>query len=119
MAGFKNPDLQERQEAAAKAKKAALQKFLAKAADPALAERLTARTAGAAERKAVRTVRDAEKAETKARDAERALKAERDAALQAERDKTERAQRELALQAEQKAARDARYAARKSKSKRK
>jgi hypothetical protein len=119
MAGFKNPDLHERQEAAAKAKKAALQKFLAKAADPALAERLTARTAGAAERKAVRTVRDAEKAETKARDAERALKAERDAALQAERDKTERAQRELALQAEQKAARDARYAARKSKSKRK
>ncbi|MGA8496227.1 MAG: DUF6481 family protein [Xanthobacteraceae bacterium] len=119
MAGFKNPDLHERQEAAAKAKKAALQKFLAKAADPALAERLTARTAGAADRRAVRTVREAEKAETKARDAERALKAERDAALQAERDKTERAERELALQAEQKAARDARYAARKSKSKRK
>jgi hypothetical protein len=115
MAGFKNPNLLERQEAAAKAKKAALQKFLAKAADPALAERLTARTAGAADRRAVRTVRDAEKAETKARDAERALKAERDAALQAERDKAERAQRELALQAEQKAARDARYAARKNK----
>jgi hypothetical protein len=119
MAGFKNPDLHERQEAAAKAKKAALQKFLAKAADPALAERLTARTADAADRRAVKTVRDAEKAETKARNAESALKAERDAALQAERDKAERAQRELALQAEQKAARDARYAARKSKSKRK
>ena len=119
MAGFKNPNLLERQEAAAKAKKAALQKFLAKAADPALAERLTARTAGAAERKAVRTVREAEKAETKARDAERALKAERDAALQAERDKAERAEREAALQAKQKADRDARYAARKSKSKRK
>jgi predicted component of type VI protein secretion system len=119
MAGFKNPDLHERQEAAAKARKAALEKFLAKAADPALAERLTARTAGAAERKAVRTVREAEKAETKARDAERALKAERDAALQAERDKAERAEREAALQAKQKADRDARYAARKSKSKRK
>jgi uncharacterized protein DUF6481 len=119
MAGFKNPNLLERQEAAANAKKAALQKFLAKAADPALAERLTARTASAADRKAVRTVREAEKAETKARNAERALKAERDAALQAERDKAERAERELALQAEQKAARDARYAARKSKSKRK
>ena len=51
MAGFKNPDFLERQEAAAKARKAALQKFLAKAADPALAERLTARTADAAERK--------------------------------------------------------------------
>ncbi len=100
MAGFKNPDLQERQEAAAKARKAALQKFLAKAADPALAERLTARTAGAVERRTVRPAREAEKAETKARDAERA-------------------QREIALQAEQKAARDARYAARKSKSKRK
>jgi hypothetical protein len=119
MAGFKNPNLLERQEAAAKAKKAALEKFLAKAADPALAERLTARTASAADRKAVRNVREAEKAETKALNAERALKAERDAALQAERDKAERAQRELALQAEQKAARDARYAARKSKSKRK
>ena len=119
MAGFKNPNLLERQEAAAKARKAALQKFLAKAADPALAERLTARTAGAAERKAVRTVREAEKAETKVRNAERALQAERDAALQAERDKAERAQRELTLQAEQKAGRDARYAARKSKSKRK
>jgi hypothetical protein len=119
MAGFKNPDLRERQEAAAKARKAALQKFLAKAADPALAERLTARTADAADRRAVKNVRDAEKAETKARNAERALKAERDAAIAAERDKAERAQRELALQAEQKAARDARYAARKSKSKRK
>jgi len=69
MAGFKNPDLRERQEAAAKARKAALQKFLAKAADPALAERLTARTADAAERQAVRTVRETEKAETKARNA--------------------------------------------------
>ena len=37
MAGFKSPDFLERQEAAAKARKAALQKFLAKAADPALA----------------------------------------------------------------------------------
>ena len=52
MAGFKNPNLLERQEAAAKAKKAALQKFLAKAADPALAERLTARTASAVVRRA-------------------------------------------------------------------
>ncbi len=119
MAGLKHPELLERQEAAAKATKAALQKFLAKAADPALAERLTARTAGAAERRAAKNVREAEKAETKARNAELALKAERDAALQAERDKAERAQREIALQAEQKAARDARYAARKSKSKRK
>jgi len=119
MVGFKKPDFLERQEAAAKARKAALEKFLAKAADPALAERLTARTADAAERRAVRNVRAAEKADSKARDAERALKAEREAALQAERDKAERAQRELALQAKQKAGRDARYAARKTRSKRK
>jgi hypothetical protein len=119
MSGFKQPDLVERQEAAAKAKKAALEKFRAKVADPALAERLTARTASAAERKAVRDVRETEKAEKKVRDAERAQQAERDAALQAERAKVESAQRKLAAQAEQKAARDARYAARKSRSKRK
>jgi len=119
MGGFKNPDLLERQQAAAKAKKAALEKFRAKAADPALADRLTARTASAAERKAIKNVRETEKAEKKAREAERAQQAARDAALQAERAKAESAQRELALQAERKAARDARYSARKSRSKRK
>jgi hypothetical protein len=119
MAGFKNPNLLERQEAAAKARKAALDKFRAKAADPALAERLTARTASAADRRAIKSDRDAEKAETKARNAERARQAERDAAIEAERATAERAERALALQAEQKIARDARYAARKTKSKRK
>jgi hypothetical protein len=119
MAGFKNPDFVERQEAAAKARKAALQKFLSSAADPALAERLTARDAGAADRRAVKNVRDTEKAEKKVRDAERAQQAERDAVVAAERAKIEGAQRKLALQTEQKAARDARYAARKSRSKRK
>jgi hypothetical protein len=53
MAGFKQPDFIERQETAAKARKVALEKFRAKAADPALAERLTARAARAAERSAV------------------------------------------------------------------
>jgi hypothetical protein len=119
MAGFKNPNLIERQEAAAKAKKAALEKFLAKVADPALAERLNARTASAVDRRAVRTAREAEKAEAKARHAEQARQAEREAAIAAERAKAERAERERALQAEQKTARDARYAARKNKSKRK
>jgi hypothetical protein len=119
MAGFKQPDFIERQQAAAKAKKAALEKFRAKAADPGLAERLTERTVSAADRKAVKTVRDAEKAEKKIRDAERAEQEKRDAALQAERAKVEKADREAALQAENKAARDARYAARKSRSKRK
>lgn len=119
MSGYKNPDFSERQEAAAKAKKAALEKFRAKAADPELAERLKARTAHAADREVIRQARDVEKAEKKAREVERAQQAERDAALQAERAKKESEKRELALQAEQKAARDARYAARKSRSKRK
>ncbi len=118
MSGFKNPDFIERQETAAKAKKAALERFRAKAADPTLAERLTARTASAAERQAIKNVRATEKAEKKAREAERTQQAARDAALQVERAKAESAQRELALQAERKVARDARYAARKSRSKR-
>jgi hypothetical protein len=118
MSGFKKPDFVERQEAAAKAKKDALEKFRAKVTDPGLADRLTARTASAADRKALKTARDMEKAEQKAREAERAAHAEREAAQQAERAKAESADREAALEAERKAARDARYAARKSRSKR-
>ena len=118
MSGFKQPGLLERQQAAAKAKKAALEKFQAKAADPTLAERLTARAACAAERQAVKQARETEKAEQKAREAERARQAEHEAALAAERAAAEKAQRELDLEAERKAARDARYAARKARSKR-
>ena len=116
MAFFKQPDFIERQEAAAKARKVALEKFRAKVADPALAERLTARAARAAECSAIKTTREIERAEKKAREAEPAQQAERDAAIEAERAETESAERER--QAEQKAARDARYAARKSRSKR-
>ncbi len=118
MAGFKQPDFVERQQAGANARKAALEKFRANTADPALAERLTARAAHAAERSAIKMTREIERAEKKARDAERAQQAERDAAREAERAAAESAERERALQAEQKAARDARYAARKSRSKR-
>jgi len=119
MNGFKPPDFAERQEAAAKARQAALEKFRAKAADPALAQRLTARTASAAERREIKNVRDGEKAAKKARDAERAQQAERDAAIAAERAKADSAARKRKLEADQKAARDTRYAARKSRSKRK
>jgi hypothetical protein len=118
MVGFKQLDFIERQEAAAKARKVALENFRAKIADPALAERLTARAAAAAERSAIKSTREIERAEKKAREAERAQQAERDAAIEAERAKAESAVRERAAQAEQKAARDARYAARKSRSKR-
>ena len=118
MAGFKQPDFIERQETAAKARKVALEKFRAKAADPALAERLTARAARAVQRSAIKTARGIERAEKEVREAERAQQAERDAVIEAERAKVESAERERALQAEQKAARDARYAARKPRPKR-
>jgi hypothetical protein len=114
MSGFKKPDFVDRQNSAAKAKKAALEKFRASAADPAFVERLGARIAGAAKRSAARNVREMEKAENKLRDAERAQQAERDATIQAGHAAAESAIRE----AERKAARDARYAARKSRSKR-
>jgi hypothetical protein len=83
MASFKQPDFIERQEAAAKARKVALEKFRAKAADPALAERLTARAARGAERSAIKTTREIERAEKDVREAERAQQAERDAAIEA------------------------------------
>ncbi len=118
MSGFKEPDFLERQEAAATAKKAALEKFRAKTADPALADRLTERTARAADRKAIKDAWEAEKAETKSRETERAQRAELEAALQAERVKAEGAEREREREAKRKVARDARYAARKSRSKR-
>lgn len=115
---FKQPDLLERQKAAAEAKKAALEKYRAKTADPGLAERLTERNTRAAERKALKLAREAEKAEQKAREAERALQAERETAVAAERAKAEQEQRQRELETERKAARDARYAARKLRSKR-
>jgi len=86
MAGFKQPDFMQRQEAAAKARKVAFEKYRAKIADPALAERLTERAARATERGAIKATREIERAEKKARQAERA---ERDAAIEAERVKAE------------------------------
>ncbi len=119
MAWFREPDFKERQKMAAAAKKAALEKFRANAGDPATAERAQSRATEATDRAAAKKVRDIEKAEKKARDAELALQAKREAAVEAERAATEKAEHELAKQAEQKAARDARYAARKGRSKKK
>jgi hypothetical protein len=117
MTSFKKPDFVQRRDAAAHAKKAALEKFHKSAADPAFAERQTARIASANTRRAAKNVREIEKAE-KVRDAERAQQAERDAAIRTEQAAAESANREVTLQAERKAGRDARYAARKSRSKR-
>jgi hypothetical protein len=119
MAWFKEPDFKERQQAAAKARQAALEKFRANAADPAAAQRQQSRAVEAADRTVAKQARAAEKAERKIRDAEAAEKAKRDAALAAERATAERAKRKLALEVEQKKARDERYAARKARGKKK
>ena len=55
------------------------------AADPALAESLEARTASAAERRAIKNAREMEKAEKIAREAEQAQQRKRDTAIEAER----------------------------------
>jgi len=91
-----------------------LEKFRAKIADPALAERLTARAARTAERSGIKTTREIERVEKISPCGRTGAEAERDAAIEAERAKAETAERERASQVEQKAARDARYAARKS-----
>jgi uncharacterized protein DUF6481 len=116
MAGFKQPDFIERQEAAAKARKVALEKFRAKVADPALAKRLTARAARVAERSAIKTTREIERAEKKAREAEPAQQAERDAAIEAERAKAKAQNVNARRKPNKKRPSDARYAGRKSRS---
>jgi hypothetical protein len=99
MAGFKQPDFMQRQEAVAQARQVALERHRAKIADPALAERLKERAGRAAERSALKVTREIERAEKKAREAERAQQAERDAAIEAERVKAESAISDRALQA--------------------
>jgi hypothetical protein len=118
MSSSREPDFIERRNAAANAKKVAVEKFRANAADPSFAERQTARTTRAAGRAVARQARETEKAEIKVRGAELATAARRDAEAQAERALAEKAHRELVMQAERKTARDARYAARKARSKR-
>ncbi len=117
MGRSKEPDFIERQNEAATAKKAALEKFRASAADPASGQRLRARAASATERAAAKRTREIEETKRKARDAELATEAKRDNAVQAERASAEKVERERALQAGRKTARDARYAARKARSK--
>src|SRR5258705_12789996 len=78
MSRFQYPDLDERQTAAAAAKKALLEKFRAKAEDPAREQIRAARAAihearlaREAEREAARQAREAELAVQRAREAER------------------------------------------------
>jgi hypothetical protein len=119
MKSFKGSGFADRLTAAAKAKRAQLDKFRAqpKADDPAVIDRSAARLAASAardarvaERKAARQAADA--ASKAALESERAAQAAQDAEAAAER-----AIREVALETERKAARDARYAARKARAK--
>jgi hypothetical protein len=109
------PNLQDRQNASADARKAMLEKFRASPGpdDPAVVERraareamLAERAARAAQREAAKRAHEAELAEQAARAAAAAEQAEREAAELAARVAAEQAERETAALAEQKAARD-------------
>jgi hypothetical protein len=116
MRGIKEQNLNERLERAAKARQKILEKFKSRPAadDPDVVKRREEREAIAEARK----VRDAERAERKAKEA--AERAEREAKEKVERDARERREaierviRENAEAAERKAERDRRYAARKA-----
>jgi Family of unknown function (DUF6481) len=119
MAIFKNANFDERRNAAEAAKKAKLEKFRALTAqiNEGAAERqatrqeiVAARDARAAEREGARLVNEARLAEDQAAReiVQKAAQAEHDAKAATQ------AEREVASAAERKAARDARYAARKS-----
>lgn len=126
MTSFRDTDLQDRQKNASEARKAMLQKFLAKADDPILEQRRAERAAveearrvRQVEREAAKKLEDerlaAEAAVRAAAEAEAQRLAEEAAALKALED----AEKMTVLLAEQKANRDARYAARKAAAKKK
>jgi hypothetical protein len=117
MSGFKEPNFADRQKAAQQAKLDLLNKFRTQPGpdDPEVAKRRAEREAIAAKREQARLEREAAKAEQKRRE-EEAAAAE---AVRIAREKEEEIERLAALELEQKAKRDARYAARKSKGKKK
>ncbi|MBV8697845.1 DUF6481 family protein [Bradyrhizobium sp.] len=117
MSGFKEPGFADRQKAALQSKRHLLDKFRAQPGpdDPEVAKRRAEREAIAARREDARLAREAEKAEQKRRE-EEAAAAE---ASRVAREREEEAARQAAIESEQKAKRDARYAARKARGKRK
>jgi Family of unknown function (DUF6481) len=121
MSTYKEPDLEQRQNAAKTAKTAMLHKFRVASEDPAVAERQAerlrvneARLARLAQREAAKRLQEAQLAEQAARNAELALQAQQEAAKVEALMLAEKAANEAMLEAERKAARDARYAARKA-----
>jgi hypothetical protein len=117
MNGFKEPGFSDRQKAAQQAKQNLLNKFRAQPGpdDPEVAKRRAEREAVAAKREQVRLEREVAKAEQARVEAEAAA-AE---AVRIAREKEQETERLAALEVDQKAKRDARYAARKTKGKKK
>jgi hypothetical protein len=117
MSGFKEPGFADRQKAAQQAKQNLLNKFRAQPGhdDPEVAKRRAERQAIIANRERARQERETVKAEQKRRE-EEAATAE---AARIAREQQEAIARQAALEAEQKAKRDARYAARKDRGKKK
>jgi len=117
MSGFKEPGFADRQKAALQAKRDLLNKFRAQPGpdDPEMAKRRAEREAIAANREKAKAAREAAKLEAKRRDEE----AKAADAARIAREKEEEAARQAALEADQKAKRDARYAARKDRGKKK
>jgi hypothetical protein len=117
MSGFKEPDFADRQKAARQAKKNLLNKFRAQPGpdDPEVAKRRAERAAVVARREQARLERETAKAEQKRREQEAAA-AE---AARLAREQEENAAQLAAMEADQKAKRDARYAARKARGKKK
>ena len=123
---FKGATFGDRRDTSADAKKAALEKLKAKMAESAAtfeereAKRLEiakARDARAAERKAIKGREEAERQAQLKAEQERLAAEAAEAAHLAEIERIAEADRLIALEAEQKAARDARYAARKDRQK--
>jgi len=117
MRGFKQPDFADRQKAAKQAKQDLLSKFRARPGpdDPEVAKRRAEREAIAANRERIRQEKEAAKAE----EVRRATEAAAAEAARIAREKEDEGARLAALEAEQKAKRDARYAARKARGKKK
>jgi Family of unknown function (DUF6481) len=124
MSGFKDSDdFNERLSTAAKAKQATLEKFRARARadDPAVLERQAARLATSQARDARKAARVAEITRSEeeairhaAEEAARKASVEAEEAARKAAAEAEKAALEVTLEAERKTARDARYAARKS-----
>jgi Family of unknown function (DUF6481) len=117
MSGFKEPGFADRQKAAQQAKRDLLNKFRAQPGpdDPEVTKRRAEREAVVARREQTKLERETAKAEQKRRE-EEAAAAE---AARIAREQEVAAAREAAAEIEQKAKRDARYAARKARGKKK